>query len=55
MTIILGDYNMENLSDELLVESYIKARKLNLSQDFLSLIKKEIDKRSLNNKIKQYR
>lgn len=42
---------MENLSDELLLESYFTAKKLNLSKDFLLLIKKEIDKRSLLNKI----
>lgn len=44
---------MKNLSDELLLESYIKARQLNLSPDFLMLIKKEIDKRRLTNKVKQ--
>lgn len=43
---------MKNLSDELLVESYIKAKNLNLSQDFILLIKKEIDKRCLTNQIK---
>ena len=42
---------MEKLSDELLLESYFTARKLNLSPDFLSLIKKEIDKRRLLKKI----
>lgn len=51
--IILGDYIMENLSDELLIESYEKARNLNLSHDFLMLIKKEIDKRSLTNQIRE--
>ncbi|HET7580892.1 MAG TPA: sporulation histidine kinase inhibitor Sda [Bacillales bacterium] len=38
---------MENLSDELLIESYFKAKELKLSQDFIVLIKKEIDRRSL--------
>ncbi|MGP4080446.1 sporulation histidine kinase inhibitor Sda [Pseudalkalibacillus sp. R45] len=38
---------MENLSDELLIESYHKARELKLSHDFITLIKKEIDRRHL--------
>ncbi|MHA6252175.1 sporulation histidine kinase inhibitor Sda [Oceanobacillus sp. CAU 1775] len=38
---------MQNLSDELLLESYNTARKLNLNEDFLSLMKKEIEKRRL--------
>lgn len=38
---------MEKLSDELLVESYFKARELNLSADFISLIEAEIQRRSL--------
>lgn len=42
---------MENLSDELLLESYFTARKLNLSKDFLLLMKKEIDKRCLTHEI----
>jgi len=45
---------MESLSDELLIESYYAARELNLSKDFLSLIKKEIDKRSLLDKLVKY-
>lgn len=42
---------MEHLSDELLIESYHKAKKLNLSTDFLSLIVEEINRRSLSYKI----
>jgi len=42
---------MEHLSDELLLESYHKANELNLSPDFLSLIKDEIQRRCLTNKI----
>lgn len=42
---------MEKLSDELLLESYFTARKLKLSKDFVKLIEKEIDKRSLANEI----
>ncbi|PLR78125.1 sporulation histidine kinase inhibitor Sda [Bacillus sp. V3-13] len=43
---------MRKLSDELLIESYYKARELNLSQDFISLIETEIHRRSLSNKVK---
>jgi len=43
---------MEHLSDELLLESYYKANELNLSPDFLSLIKDEIHRRRLTSKIK---
>ena len=42
---------MEHLSDELLLESYYKANELNLSPDFISLIKDEINKRCLAHKI----
>ncbi|WP_163970068.1 sporulation histidine kinase inhibitor Sda [Oceanobacillus halotolerans] len=44
---------MEHLSDDLLIEAYYKANELNLSPDFLLLIKKEIERRNLTNKIKQ--
>jgi len=44
---------MEKLSDELLIESYFKARNLHLSTDFIILIEKEIKRRSLDNMIKQ--
>ncbi|MBI0576425.1 sporulation histidine kinase inhibitor Sda [Neobacillus cucumis] len=43
---------MRKLSDELLIESYYKARELNLSTDFIRLIETEIHRRSLFNKIK---
>ncbi|WP_102026954.1 sporulation histidine kinase inhibitor Sda [Salirhabdus sp. Marseille-P4669] len=43
---------MKHLSDELLIESYHKACELNLSADFIQLIKDEIIKRSLLHKIK---
>lgn len=43
---------MEHLSDELLLESYYKANELNLSSDFILLIKKEIQRRCLTHKIK---
>ncbi|MDG5786510.1 sporulation histidine kinase inhibitor Sda [Evansella sp. AB-P1] len=41
---------MKYLSDALLLETYYKARELDLSEDFISLIKQEINRRShLNN------
>lgn len=43
--------NMEHLSDKLLLESYHKAKELNLSNDFLLLIVAEISRRSLSEKI----
>lgn len=43
---------MRNLSDELLIETYYKAIELNLSEDFLELLKKEIHRRSLMDKLK---
>ncbi|MDC3415594.1 sporulation histidine kinase inhibitor Sda [Aquibacillus salsiterrae] len=42
---------MEHLSDELLIESYFKATELGLSPDFIRLIEKEIEKRSLVHEI----
>ncbi|TLS39425.1 sporulation histidine kinase inhibitor Sda [Pseudalkalibacillus caeni] len=39
---------MEKLSDDLLIESYLKARELHLSQEFINLIEHEIDRRSLH-------
>lgn len=44
---------MKNLSDELLIESYFKARELNLSPEFINLIESEMHRRSLYNKIKK--
>ncbi len=44
--------DMRKLSDELLVESYFKAKELNLSKDFILLIETEIHRRSLTHKIK---
>ncbi|ASK63123.1 sporulation histidine kinase inhibitor Sda [Virgibacillus phasianinus] len=44
---------MNHLSDELLLESYQKAHELKLSPDFIYLIEKEIQKRSLTHKMKQ--
>ncbi|MDV2683045.1 sporulation histidine kinase inhibitor Sda [Alkalihalophilus lindianensis] len=43
---------MNNLSDELLIETYYKAIELDLSPDFIELIRMEISRRSLSDKIK---
>ncbi|EWG09837.1 sporulation histidine kinase inhibitor Sda [Cytobacillus firmus] len=43
---------MRKLSDELLIESYYKAKELQLSKDFIRLIETEIHRRSLSNRIK---
>lgn len=43
---------MKKLSDELLIESYKKAKKLNLSSEFIGLIESELQRRSLGNNIK---
>ncbi len=50
-------FNMEvhsglrKLSDELLIESYYKARELKLCPEFIELIETEIHRRSLMNKM----
>ncbi|MCJ7841802.1 sporulation histidine kinase inhibitor Sda [Lederbergia sp. NSJ-179] len=38
---------MNKLSDELLIESYFKAKELKLSYDFIQLIEVELHRRSL--------
>jgi developmental checkpoint coupling sporulation initiation to replication initiation len=43
---------LRKLSDELLIESYYKARELNLCPEFIQLIETEIHRRSLFNKMK---
>ncbi|AND42817.1 MULTISPECIES: sporulation histidine kinase inhibitor Sda [Bacillaceae] len=43
---------MRKLSDDLLIESYYKAKELQLSKDFIRLIETEIHRRSLSNRIK---
>ncbi|WP_088102553.1 sporulation histidine kinase inhibitor Sda [Halalkalibacter urbisdiaboli] len=43
---------MEKLSDDLLIETYYKAVELNLNHDFIELIRVEINRRSLTDKIK---
>jgi developmental checkpoint coupling sporulation initiation to replication initiation len=42
-----GGIIMRKLSDELLIESYYKATQLQLSPEFIQLIEKEIQRRSL--------
>lgn len=42
---------MENLSDQLLIETYYKALELQLSPEFIHLIEKEMERRSLLNKV----
>ncbi|WP_144450559.1 sporulation histidine kinase inhibitor Sda [Halalkalibacter nanhaiisediminis] len=43
---------MQNLSNELLIETYYKAIELKLNQDFIELIRLEIINRSLADNIK---
>ncbi|WLR53274.1 sporulation histidine kinase inhibitor Sda [Bacillus tianshenii] len=43
---------MQKLSDDLLIESYLKAIELRLSPEFILLIEQEIEQRSLTNKVK---
>ncbi len=38
---------MDQLSDELLMEAYEKAKRLKLSDDFVALIEKELKKRAI--------
>lgn len=44
---------MKKLPDELLTESYHKAKELNLNPEFILLIKQEIIRRSLEDKLEQ--
>ncbi|WP_342513147.1 sporulation histidine kinase inhibitor Sda [Sporosarcina sp. FSL K6-1522] len=44
---------MIRLSDDLLIESYFKAKELQLNPYFIHLLETEIRKRSLLNKIQQ--
>nr|WP_295969552.1 sporulation histidine kinase inhibitor Sda [uncultured Bacillus sp.] len=38
---------MRKLSDELLIETYFKAKELSLSPDFIGLLEKELHRRSI--------
>ena len=44
---------MSKLTDELLIESYFKAKDLNLNPDFMLLLENEIRRRFLIDKIKK--
>lgn len=44
---------MKCLPDDLLIESYYKAKELQLSKEFIQLIEREIFRRHLDHKIKQ--
>lgn len=44
---------MKSLSDDLLIETYFKAIELQLSVEFISLIKEEIERRSLLEKVRK--
>jgi len=43
---------LDILCDKLLMETYVKAKELNLSDEFIALIKKELVKRDLLSKKK---
>ena len=47
-----GNILMKNMPDELLIEAYFKAIKINLEPDFIYLLEAEIRRRSLSHKIK---
>ena len=42
---------LDNLSDDLLIEAYVKAKELNLDKDFRSLMMMEIQKRGIMNQL----
>lgn len=48
-----GGEKMKCLPDDLLIESYYKAKELQLSKEFIQLIEREIFRRRLDHKIKQ--
>jgi developmental checkpoint coupling sporulation initiation to replication initiation len=45
--------SLQLLSDQSLIKSFMDAVKLNLSPEFISLLKKEIEKRSLEDLVSQ--
>lgn len=45
---------MNRISDDLLLEAYAKARKLDLSRDFILLIEDELKKRALYYQVKAH-
>ncbi|WP_026693922.1 sporulation histidine kinase inhibitor Sda [Peribacillus kribbensis] len=42
---------MNKMSDDLLIESYFKARELKLSPEFIRLIESEINRRTLSHRL----
>ncbi|ACJ33188.1 histidine kinase KinA inhibitor Sda [Anoxybacillus flavithermus NBRC 109594] len=48
-----GGEKMKCLPDDLLIESYYKAKELQLSKEFIQLIEREIFRRRLHHKLKQ--
>lgn len=44
--------HLNNMPDELLIESYFKAKELNLNPEFIYLLENEIRRRSLTHLIK---
>ncbi|MCA0992858.1 sporulation histidine kinase inhibitor Sda [Bacillus hwajinpoensis] len=42
---------MEKLSDDLLIESFYKAKELKLSSEFIHLIQREIQRRRLDKQV----
>jgi developmental checkpoint coupling sporulation initiation to replication initiation len=43
-----GVSKMARMSDDLLIESYVEAKRLGLSPEFIELLEKEIQRRSLS-------
>ncbi|CDQ18072.1 developmental checkpoint coupling sporulation initiation to replication initiation [Halobacillus karajensis] len=48
------DSGMKQLSDSLLIQSYHKAIELNLSEEFIDQIKKEINHRSIQHLLEKH-
>jgi developmental checkpoint coupling sporulation initiation to replication initiation len=52
LVVNIGGVTMNNISDELLIDSYYKAIALDLHPDFIFLMESEIIRRSLQSKLK---
>ncbi|MET3682485.1 developmental checkpoint coupling sporulation initiation to replication initiation [Alkalibacillus flavidus] len=44
---------MESLSNQLLIDSYRKAKRMNLNDDFIQLIERELKKRKIFDMLKE--
>ncbi|MDQ0208214.1 sporulation histidine kinase inhibitor Sda [Alkalicoccobacillus murimartini] len=42
---------MKNLNNEMLVEAFVKAKELSLSEDFIMLLHQELEQRNLQHKL----